>query len=243
MRNKLSSLLLLFATFLAVAPAVSRAQSRDSGTTLRVLSFNVRTWTRDMDRSSDVYWRTRMEAMERMIADVDPDIICFQAMLYPATRYVPDSYKRVGGLNISHPIFIRKGLKYSWNSAAIYWSACDVEGVRIINVHSRWESDVMLRVTRQVNSLPTGKDLSCGDWNVTLDALKGADLNMVSAREILNIPEEDTFANFNRPNESHGAIDHFFLNGLSAISYRMITDGYGCSKMSDHFPIVLEIQK
>ena len=113
----------------------------------------------------------------------------------------------------------------------------------LFHPHSRWEKDVMTRVVGQVNAQLTGRDLACGDWNVSLKPLKDAGLKMVSAREILNILEEDTFANFNRPNESHGAIDHFFVNGLSAISYRMITDGYGCSKMSDHSPIVLEIQK
>ena len=116
-----------------------------------------------------------------------------------------------------------------------------MEGVRIINVHSRWERGVTLRVAGQVNSLLTGRDLACGDWNVFLGSLKEAGLNMSSARELLNIPEEDTFANFSRPTESHGAIDHFFVNGVTPLSYRMITDPYGCSKMSDHFPILLDI--
>ena len=211
--------------------------------TVKVLSFNVRTWTRDRDRESDLFWRTRMEAMERMIVDVDPDIICFQEMLYPATRYVPDAYRRVSGLNVSHPIFIRKELKYSAHSTSIYWEACTVEGVRIINIHSRWEKDVMERVVRQVNSRLTGRDLACGDWNVSLSQLKNAGLEMRSAREILDIPEEDTFANFTRPAQSHGAIDHFFVNAVEPVSYRMITDGYGCSKMSDHYPILLELNR
>ena len=189
-----------------------------------------------------MFWRTRMEAMERMIVDVNPDVICFQEMLYPATRYVPDGYKRVSGLNVSHPIFVRKGLKVSDHSVSIYWEACVVEGMRVINVHSHWEKDVMERVVRQVNGQLTGRDLACGDWNVSLKSLKDAGLKMVSAREILNIPETDTFANFKRPEQSHGAIDHFFVNGVEPVAYRMITDGYGCSKMSDHFPILLEIR-
>ena len=208
-----------------------------------ILSFNVRTWTRDTDRGSEVFWRTRMEAMERMIEDVNPDVICFQEMLFPATRYVPDGYKRVSGLNVSHPIFVRKGLKVNAHSLSIYWEACTVEGIRIINVHSRWEKDVMTRVVGQVNAQLTGRDLACGDWNVSLKPLKDAGLKMVSAREILNIPEEDTFANFKRPTQSHGAIDHFFVNGVEPVSYRMITDGYGCSKMSDHYPILLELKR
>ena len=69
--------------------------------------------------------------MERMIEDVNPDVICFQEMLFPATRYVPDGYKRVSGLNVSHPIFVRKGLKVNAHSLSIYWEACTVEGIRI----------------------------------------------------------------------------------------------------------------
>ena len=43
--------------------------------TYTILSFNVRTWTRDRDPGSEVFWRTRMAAMQRMIEDVDPDIL------------------------------------------------------------------------------------------------------------------------------------------------------------------------
>lgn len=213
-----------------------------AGTTLRILSFNVRTWTRDRDADSEVYWRTRMAAMERMILDVDPDVICFQEMLFPATRYVPRGYRRVSGLNISHPIYVRKGLTYKRHSLAVRWEACTVQGIRIINVHSSWDREIMLRTVEQVNAQLTGCDIACGDWNVGLSALKKAGLQMQSARALLEIPEEDTFANFTRPTQSHGAIDHFFLQGLTPLRYQMITDGYGCSKMSDHYPIVLDIR-
>ena len=233
---------LLISNFLVLMPAAGNAQENPH-TSLRVLSFNVRTWTRDMDSSSKVYWRTRMAAMERMVKDVDPDVICFQEMLFPATRYVPDGYKRVSGINISHPIFVRKGLIYNGHSNSIYWEACTINGIRIINVHSRWEKGVMDRVVRQVNDQLTGCDLACGDWNVTLKSLRNAGLNMTSARVELGVPEEDTFANFKRPESSHGAIDHFFISGITPLSYRMITDGYGCKKISDHYPIVLEIRK
>ncbi|MCQ2165383.1 MAG: hypothetical protein MJZ04_09440 [Bacteroidales bacterium] len=119
--------------------------------TLKVMSFNMRTWTRDTDRGSEYYWRTRMEAMERMIEDI-------------------------------------------------------------------------------------------GDWNNPLSVMDRNGLKMQSVRSILGVPEEDTFANFKRPEQSHGAIDHFFVNGVRAVSYRMVTDSYGCSKISDHYPIVAEIE-
>ena len=235
----------------AASPQASAVVSGDStgeatGSTLRVLSFNVRTWTRDLDSGSDVFWRTRMEAMERMIEDLDPDILCFQEMLFPATRYVPDGYRRVsGGVNISHPIFVRKGVKWQDHEVAVRWEACTVEGVRIINVHSSWDGEITARTVEQVNEQLTDCEMAvaCGAWNVRLAALQKAGLQMESARELLGVPEDDTFANFTRPQESHGPIDHFFVAGLQAVSYRMITDPYGCSKMSDHFPIVLDIRK
>lgn len=226
---------------LAQAPDSSAAGAPAEGRALRILSFNVRTWTRDRDADSGVFWRTRMEAMERMIEDVDPDVLCFQEMLFPATRYVPNGYRRIGAVNISHPIYVRKGLQVRNTELAIRWQACTVEGVRIINVHSSWDADITQRTVEQVNAQLTGCDVACGDWNVRLASLQKAGLQMESARMLLGVPEDDTFANFKRPAESHGPIDHFFVRGSTPLSYRMITDGYGCSKMSDHYPILLDV--
>ena len=234
-------LLLILLSLLAV-PALAQLPAAEADS-LRILSFNVRTWTRDLDSDSDVYWRTRMAAMERMIEDVDPDVICLQEMLFPATLYVPSGYRRVSILNISHPIYVRKGLAYSDHSLAMRWEACTVACVRIVTVHSRWDAEITQSMVEQVNAQLTGCDVACGDWNVRLEALQNAGLQMESARVLLGLPEEDTFANFTRPLESHGPIDHFFLKGLTPISYRMITDGYGCTKMSDHFPILLDVRK
>ena len=177
--------------------------------------------------------------MGRMIEDLDPDIICFQEFLPPVGRYVPEGYK-TAGISVSHPIFVKKGLNVSKHRFSIFWESCIVEGIKIINVHSRWESKIVARTVSQVNDQLTGKDVACGDWNTTLGSITKAGLKMESARVILEIPETDTFANFTRK-ESHGAIDHFFVKGVTPLSYRMITDGYGCSKMSDHYPILLEI--
>lgn len=234
--------LLLILLSLISIPAFAQQPAAQTDT-LRILSFNVRTWTRDLDSDSDDYWRKRMAAMERMIWDVDPDVICLQEMLFPATRYVPSGYRRVSTLNISHPIYVRKGLGYSGHSLAMRWEACTVEGIRIVNVHSSWDAEITQRTVEQVNAQLTGCDVACGDWNVGLEALQNAGLQMESARVLLGIPEEDTFANFTRPLESHGPIDHFFLKGLVPVSYQMITDGYGCARMSDHYPILLEVRK
>ena len=207
---------------------------------LSILSFNVREWTRDTDSGSDTYWKTRMEAMQRMIEDLDPDVICFQEFLPPVGRYVPKGYK-TAGVSVSHPIYVKKNLKVSKHRFSVFWESCIVEGIKIINVHSRWEKKIWTRTVSQVNGQLTGKDVACGDWNTFLGNLTKAGLKMKSARVILDIPETDTFINFSRPEQSHGAIDHFFVNGVTPLSYRMITDGYGCPRISDHYPIVLQI--
>lgn len=212
------------------------AQGR--GGELTVLSFNVRQWTRDMDAGKPTFWRTRMAAMERMIEDVAPDVICFQEFMAPVGMYVPDGYRRVG-VTVSHPIYVRKGLETSRHAVSIFWDACVVEGVQIINVHSRWDASARERTVAQVNGRLTGCDIACGDWNNFLYQIEACGLKMKSARVLLGIPEDDTFTNFTRPKESHGAIDHFFVNGVTPVSYRMITDGYGCRRMSDHYPVVL----
>lgn len=221
--------------------ALILASASTGARTLKVMSFNIRTWTRDTDRASEYFWRTRMEAMERMIADIDPDVICFQEFLAPVGQYVPDGYRRVG-VTASHPIYVRKGLKTEGHRVSIYWEACKIEGVRLINVHSRWEADIIAKTVEQVNAQLTGKDLACGDWNNSLDVMVRDGLRMESVRVALGIPEDDTFANFKRPEQSHGAIDHFFANGVKATSYDMVTDSYGCAKISDHYPIVTTIE-
>lgn len=224
-----------------IIAALILASTSSCAGTLKVMSFNMRVWTRDKDRDSEYFWRTRMEAMERMIEDIDPDVICFQEFLAPAGKYVPDRYRRVG-VTASHPIYVRRGIKSRGHAVTIYWDACTVEGVRIFNIHSRWESDIIARTVKQVNNRLSGRDLACGDWNNPLSVMVREGLEMESVRSMLGVPEDDTFANFKHPEQSHGSIDHFFVNGIRATTYRMVTDSYGCKKISDHFPIVAEIE-
>ena len=225
-------ILLLILVLMTVMP-VSDAR------TLRILSFNIREWTRDRDSKGEYFWRNRMEAMTKMIEAVDPDVICLQEVLPPAGRYVPEGYKRVG-VGVSHPIYVRDSMKASKHSFAIFWEACNVEGIRIINVHSRWEQEIVERTVRQVNEQLPDRAVACGDWNTGLASITRAGLQMQSARALLSEPETDTFANFTKA-ESHGAIDHFFVKGVTPVSYRMIINGYGVSRISDHWPIVLDI--
>lgn len=216
---------------------------------LKVLSFNMRQWTRDVDSKSATFWRTRMEAMRRMIEDIEPDVICLQEFMAPVGQYIPDGYKRVGA-TLSHPIFVRDGLETSKHSVSVFWEACMVGDVQIINVHSRWETEVISRTVAAVRERALGvPTIACGDFNNSLATIRKHGMKMTSAREILGIPEVDTFANFTK-DTSHGAIDHFFVKGVTPVTYLMVTEPYGEApagttgtfKMSDHYPIYLEVE-
>jgi len=76
--SRIWQLILLAMASLPFHALPASAQTADS---LVILSFNVREWTRDTDESKDTYWKRRMEAMEKMIGDVDPDVICLQEVL------------------------------------------------------------------------------------------------------------------------------------------------------------------
>ena len=102
--------------------------------------------------------------------------------MYPATRYVPRGYRRVSWMNISHPIYVRKGLKARDRAVSMRWNACTVAGIRIISIHSSWEKEIMDRTVEQVNAQLTGRDVACGDWNVGLAALNKAGLQMAASR-------------------------------------------------------------
>ena len=106
--------------------------------------------------------------------------------MYPATRYVPRGYRRVSWMNISHPIYVRKGLKARDRAVSMRWNACTVAGIRIISIHSRWEKEIMDRTVEQVNAQLTGRDVACGDWNVGLAALNKAGLQMQPHARILS---------------------------------------------------------
>ena len=234
MRSTILILALSFAALLLSGHA-RQAHAQD----LKILSLNVRVWTRDTDRDSPHYYRTRMEAMERMLRDQDPDIICLQEMMVPIGRYIPDGYRRIG-ISLRHPIYVRKGIRTSDYQHHTNWDSVLCDGLQIINIHSSWEKEVLERDVRGVNAALTDRAVACGDWNNRLPAIQKAGLQMQEAGEFVEKPEGDTFINFTNPS-SHGVIDYFFLKGLRPTGYEMITDGYGCERISDHYPIVLTL--
>ena len=213
---------------------------------MKIMTFNVRIWTRDTDSSSDVFWKKRMARMEALIKKENPDIICFQEMVFPATCYIPSGYKRVG-ISAHHSMFVRKGFncKVSNHCFSIFYEYADFDTkecghFRLVNVHPRWEEDLSKKALTKVNELVMGRSfVVCGDFNVTIeDARKNGLTEGDSVRETLGLEKKDTFKNYTRPTESHGEIDHFIIGGMPyPKSYKLIED----YSMSDHCPLIIEL--
>ena len=222
------SLYLLLLSLFALTGSTA-AQQPAAG--LKIMSLNVRVWTRDTDPEDPHSYKTRMEAMERMLLDQAPDIICLQEMMIPIGRYVPDGYRKVG-------ISLRKTSGYRYN---LNWDSVICEGIRIFNVHSNWDRKVIERDISDINAALNGPAVACGDWNNSLSVIRSIGLDMQEAGEFVEKPEGDTFTNFKDPEGSHGVIDFFFLKDIRPAKYEMITDGYGAERISDHYPIMLTL--
>lgn len=210
---------------------------------MKILSLNCRNWSRDTDKQSAYYWKTRMAAMERMIKAMDPDVICFQEMIAPAGQYVPDGWKRVG-VSVSHHIYIRKGMKAKNHKFGVHCESADIDGVRVFCVHGKWTDKVTDELCHHLwaNTLIGGATVAIGDFNVGISALETIERKMpTSVRKQLLMPAEDTFENFDKPEESHGEIDHAFVWCAHPKAYEIIRYGYGAVRISDHWPIMVTI--
>lgn len=210
---------------------------------MKILSFNVRAWTRDTDNSSEYYWKTRMSAVGSMIEDTNPDVICFQELVFPANLYIPSGYRRVN-LSVSHPIYVRKGIKTSHHKFRVFFDSVNIEQYQIINVHGRWEAKITDRIVNSLLKASQGKStIICGDFNNGSKDLmdRGFPENV---RTILGIEHQPTFYHFTKPPipDYDAEVDHFFcLHTIVPKSFRVITENYGCKRMSDHLPILMEI--
>ena len=209
---------------------------------MRIMSFNVRVWTRDRDETSPDYWKGRLAAILRCVRDKDPDVICLQECLPRMAKAIKGLGYKSAGVSFHHLMLVRKTMRCRRHRWRVFMDWCDVDGLRIINVHSRWEGRVVNDVVDDLTRLAAGKvAIACGDFNTTAAALSQAGLGLRHVRTELGLPERDTFQNFNKK-ESHGEIDHFYVNRVTPREYTVITDNYGCpGRMSDHYPIMLTI--
>ena len=219
---------------------------------MKVLSFNVGIWTRNTSKE-DYFWKSRANAMNKMISDIEPDVICMQELIWPMTNYIPNNYKKAG-LGVSHHIYINKKTvsvkchKFLYNIDYAYIEYKN-EKKCIINVHSHWDVDKITKNINQINDIVSkaiedgyNDIICCGDFNNDLDTLNNLSvkINLINVRDYLNLPKENTFIHFYK--DSASEIDFFYINNTKRISsFRIVKEAdtnYGVNRMSDHLPIL-----
>lgn len=214
---------------------------------IKILSLNVRTLYRDLKRSSTHYWVNRYRKIHNYIKSESPDVICLQEVWWPA-KYVLKlgelGYKKTGW-GFSHPIYVKKNMKVSKCRTSIFSTTAIVDGwIQVFSVHCRWEDNLFKRAMNKIMDWrmkfafePAISGIAAGDFNRSDTSSICNAVCLSSLRELMGKPSADTFANYKRPEESHGEIDHFCISaGVDASDYRV-----GPDDMSDHRPIICEI--
>ena len=207
----------------------------------KILSLNIRIWTRDTKRQSEHWWVERYRKIHEYIKEQNPDVICLQEVWWPA-KYVLKlgklGYKKTGW-GFSHPIYVRKSAKVSKRAVSVFSTGAIVDEVQYFSVHCRWEEKLFQKAMRWILdrwlALPHNRCIAAGDFNRSDIISISSAVVLDSVRQELGLKAKDTFANYKRPKQSHGEIDHFFVDiQIEPQSYEV-----GPSDLSDHRPIIM----
>jgi exonuclease III len=184
-----------------------------------------------------------MKKMKQMIEDEDPDIICFQELICPATCYIPSGYKKVG-ISAHHQMYIKKssGIKARKHEFHIFYECADItlpngETFKLFNVHPRWEEKIARKVFADIRKkMGNNSCILCGDFNANIEDATNNGLIGVSARIALGNEKVDTFQNYIRDYQ-HDEIDHFIIYAYEFPKTHRVIEDYS---MSDHRPVIIE---
>ena len=212
---------------------------------MNIMTFNVGIWTRNRKKDDIFYWKNRMQAMEQMLRDLSPDVICFQELWYPATRYIPKDYRKVFGTGFEHPIYVKKGLHTGIGIFSIHWSMARVEGIRIFSIHGHWDSRKTERLCMNVKNIyakDTRPAILAGDWNVEYNDLCKHTALLNSARVMYLAEKQDTYIHF-WDSSRRGELDHVLMYLVRPKDYEVIRNWYTAfgGRISDHYPIVVTV--
>ena len=210
----------------------------------KILSLNIRIWTRDTKRQSEHWWVARYRAIHEYIKEQDPDVICLQEVWWPA-KYVLRlgklGYKKTGW-GFSHPIYVRKRAKVSERAVSIFSTMAIVDEVQYFSVHAHWEEKKFSKAMAWIREHKWNREfVAAGDFNKSATSVRDGLYPCLadSVRVLLGLKAEDTFVNYKRPTESHGEIDHFFCSYGSMYFKQIKSYEVGTGNLSDHRPIVL----
>ena len=210
---------------------------------MKILSYNIRSWYRDLNPFSSRHWRKRAVSIRHLIEREAPDVLLLQEALWPMTRKcIPSGYVKATR-GISHHIFIRKGIaeiertKWTFHTAQALLRFHDAHRAHFVCVHSHWKPSIQKRVfhrlcrlffTKYVEIYPT---YIGGDWNCTAEETRAA----IAPPYYIITPGCDTFQNWKT--EKKAQLDYFAV----AVPFGRAGLAYKCSfSDSDHLPVIYE---
>ena len=209
---------------------------------MKILSYNIRSWYRDLNPATHLYWRKRARSIRALIERENPDVIFLQEALQPMTRkVVPSGYKKATRGSISHHIFIREGLavverhKWTLHTAEALLRFPNARRANFVSVHSHWDEKVQKKVDARLRDLyweDSFPDYIGGDWN----RVQGGTTEAIHPPLHIYTPGCVTFRNWKT--ETQLQLDYFATSVFHGTRAGL---GYKCSfSDSDHLPVILE---
>lgn len=209
---------------------------------MKVLSFNVRCWYRDTNKSVSTYWRNRARKMKHLIEKENPDVIFFQEMLFPMSLYIPKEYKKIT-LMTSHSIYVRKNrfklLNTKWHlrfcSAKVKDKVTN-QKYNLFCVHTHWNENIVKDTVNKLMKQMGNTDIisiAGGDWNnfpETITPLINSNLFLITGTS-------ETFVNYTNE-KSRGILDFFVSNINKFKNFSIASTDFS---ISDHLPVILQI--
>lgn len=209
---------------------------------MKILTFNVRQWSRDLNKKLPTYWITRAKGIKKLIESEDPDIILFQEMTFPMTLYIPKGYKKATGLSISHHIYCRKNFNVVWSTFKLHYAQAiiksipDMPAVNVFSVHSHWEEKIYKKVANKIYCNLEGYpivNIAGGDWNTNPKAVK-----KLLRPLVIKSTGKITFQNYEKP-EQFDELDYFAISSTLNVTDIQMID----KDLSDHKPVIINITR
>lgn len=212
---------------------------------MKIISLNIRKWSRDLNPFDwNHWWVVRTWRQRKFFKKEKPDVICLQERWWPIGKLFLGlwGYECYGGWRCPIPVYVKKRIgAFSLNKELLPnghgFNEVSTEKIDIMNVHLPF--DASSNYLRDVIFPLASNEIACGDFNMGLFLLKNSVKNTIySLRELQQLPPDDTFQNYTHQGQ-HGEIDHFITCTVIPASYELGSNGG--YKLSDHKPIICEI--
>ena len=207
---------------------------------MKILTYNVRSWYRDI-KPGRRNWKRRAARIKEAIEAYGPDVLLLQEAIWPMTyKCIPEGYVKASGCSISHHVFVKEGFaEVEANEWHIHWTRArlrlpDASRYEMVSVHGRWEEAKIKRLAQDLKAIPLNgaKLIAGGDWNVDANEIR-TELFPIEVRSRNSI----TFRNWKTGKAAR--LDYFAGSDMGECQpSRLITASGDID--SDHYPQKIE---